>query len=438
MKAAWGLWSMAAVTALVLTPIATASATQVPSTELVSISTSGDQGNRSVVPPVAVSLHGRYVAFTSEADNLIAHDENGDVDDVFIRDRVSGRTELVSVSTGGDQAGGVSFSPSVSATGRYVAFGSLASNLVPHDTNARDDVFVRDRVTHTTRRISVNNGGGQANENSDSPVITPDGRYVAFRSLAGNLVSGDTNRRDDIFVRDRLSKSTERISVSGMGNQGNGESFAPAISADGRYVAFLSWASNLVAGDTNHVIDVFVRDRLAGTTERVNVSNAGAQGDDTSYGDSIGLSADARYVAFTSSAANLVPGDTNQHADVFVRDRIADTTERVSVSAAGVQGNGDSVEPAISADGRRVSFTSDAANLVGGDNNDVSDVFAHDLPTGTTTRQSVASGGMQSNGFSWMSNMSGDGLHIAFISAGSNLVPVDANASPDVFVRNLG
>ncbi|GAG29851.1 unnamed protein product, partial [marine sediment metagenome] len=209
---------------------------------------------------------------------------------------LSGSTERVSVGTTGIEGDGDSHEPVMSADGRYVAFQSYASNLVDGDTGGYRDVFVHDRRTGTTERVSVNTEGDQGNGDSRVAAISADGRFVAFSSYATNLVDGDTNRYRDAFVHDRHTGSTERVSVGTTGNEGNGESRAIAMSADGRFVAFHSLASNLVAGDTNGLADVFVYDRQTGTMERVSVDTAGDQGNGDSWWPAI--SADGRYVAF--------------------------------------------------------------------------------------------------------------------------------------------
>ncbi|TMM11186.1 MAG: hypothetical protein E6G00_05495, partial [Actinobacteria bacterium] len=248
------------------------------------------------------------------------------------------------------------------------------SNLVGGDTNGVGDVFVRDRKTGKTKRVSVNSHGAQANGESFAAPISADGRFVAFLSSASNLVGGDTNGARDVFVRDRKAGKTRRVSVDSHGAQGKGASFVPSISANGRFVAFSSVANNLVGGDTNTVSDVFVRDRKTGKTRRVSVDSHGAQGNGDSFIPSI--SADGRFVAFYSDAANLVAGDGNAAGDGFVRDRKAGRTKRVSVASHGTQGNDTSFPPSISADGRFVAFTSLANNLVAGDTNGASDIFA--------------------------------------------------------------
>jgi Tol biopolymer transport system component len=263
--------------------------------------------------------------------------------------------------------------PSISADGRYVAFHSDASNLVPGDTNGTWDIFVHDRLTGQTTRVSVASDGTQGNNGSGDPSISADGRYVAFTSEASNLVPGDTNGTWDIFVHDRVTGQTTRVSVASDGSEGYGSSFSSSISADGRYVAFSSWASNLVPGDTNGWADVFVHDRVTGQTTRVSVASDGTEGNHVSLLPSI--SADGRYVAFSSWASNLVPGDTNEVQDIFVHDRLTGQTSRVSVASGGTEGNGASEFPSISADGRYVAFYSAASNLVPGDTNGTWDIF---------------------------------------------------------------
>ncbi|WP_251036596.1 Ig-like domain-containing protein [Arthrobacter sp. ISL-28] len=366
--------------------------------ERVSVASDGTQANRSFGSSwPAISADGRYVAFVSFADNLVPGDTNG-WDDVFVHDRVTGSTERINVASDGTQANGHSFYPAISGDGRYVAFHSFATSLMPDDTNNdNDDVFVRDRVTGITERVSAASDGTQANRESFGAAISADGRYVAFTSPSDNLVPGDTNDSDDVFVHDRVTGSTKRVSAASDGTQANSSSSQPAISADGRYVAFVSFASNLVPGDTDFTYDVFVHDRVTGSAERISVASDGTQANSHSGGPAI--SADGRYVAFQSDANNVVPGDTNFTDDVFVHDRVTEST-RISVASDGTQANGASGDAAISADGRYVAFTSDASNLVPGDTNATGDVFLRDrqgvAPSDTTaptvTRTSPVAG----------------------------------------------
>ncbi|MDH4063431.1 MAG: hypothetical protein OEW19_03460, partial [Acidobacteriota bacterium] len=301
----------------------------------------------------------------------------------------------------------------------------------------------------TTTRVSVGPGGAKANGDScytgvwadnACTAISADGRWVAFRSLASNLVAGDTNGHADVFVHDRGTGETRRVSVGSGSAEGDGDSEEPTISADGRWVAFSSWASNLVVGDTNLRRDVFVHDQQTGTTTRVSVGTGGAQGNGDGQFPSI--SADGRWVAFESRASNLVPGDTNLSWDVLVHDRETGTTTRVSVGSGGAEGNGDSSYASISGDGRWVAFRSYASNLVPRDTNrginpiSGADVFLHDRESGTTTRVSVASDGTQANGSSTDSAVSADGRRVAFFSVANNLVANDTNSRTDVFVHD--
>lgn len=273
--------------------------------------------------------------------------------------------------------------PAISADGRIVAFVTGAA-LVPDDTNATSDVYVFDRGTRTLARASVSSAGGQANSFSLRPRLSGDGRYVVFESAATNLVGGDSNGRMDVFRRDRVTGATIRVSVGTGGAQASGDSTIGSISDDGNLIAFQSTAFDLVANDVNGVTDAFVRDVAADATARISVASAGGEGDLASTEPAI--SADGRLVAFSSLATNLVAGDTNARADIFVRDRTAATTARVSLSSTGVEAiGGPSVTPAISGNGRFVSFRSDADNLVPGATNVFSGMFVRDLQTQNTT-----------------------------------------------------
>jgi Tol biopolymer transport system component len=347
-------------------------------------------------------------------------------------------TKVVNATGGGVPADGGSVMPVLTADGRYLAFASDATNLVPGDANVFRDIFVRDLRTGKTERVSVHtNGTEAANGHSSFPSISADGRYVAFESAAINLVGGDSNGLIDIFVHDRQSRVTVRVNVSTERYQAfGGQSYYPSISADGRYVAFVSDATNLVPGDSNKLPDIFVHDTVKGTTQRVSVAGGGAQ---ASGGDSTQpvISADGRYVAFASEATNLVPGDTNGFTDIFVHDRVEGTNQRVNIATGGAQAvGGHSFYPSITADGRYVAFVSDATNLVSKDTNNSWDIFVHDRQTGTTSRASVASGGAQADAGSARPSISADGRYIAFESGAMNLVPDDSNDVVDVFLHD--
>lgn len=436
-------------------------------TELVSVATSGAQGNdisaRFSVP--AISADGKIVAFDSQAKNLVPGDSNNFVD-VFVRNRNTNTLERVSVSSAGVQGNGTSTRPGLDASGNLVLFDSGASNLVTGDTNSVLDVFVRDRAAGTTSRVSVSSAGAQGNGASYSPMISANGRFVTFISIASNLIPGDTNGVEDVFVRDLLLGTTERVNVSSTGVPANNSTTLTNISGDGNVVAFMSFADNLVPNDLNDQIDLFAHDRTTGITELVSVSTTGTQADFASEFPT--LSADGRYVAFWSSATNLVPGDTNERQDAFVRDRLLGTTERVSVSTGGAEGDGNVQDPGIrgftasgpdiTGDGRYVTFFSTSRNLVAGDTNTCGpnwqspagrcpDVFVRDRLLGTTVRVNVSTAGAQANYWSGDPVISDDGTTVAFFSAASTLAAGDLNTClgfqgfpgqcPDVFVHEV-
>jgi len=405
-------------------------------TAIVSISSTGILGNANSLKP-SISADGRFVAFESYATNLVPGDTNA-MSDVFVRDRLLGATERVSVGSAEEQADADSSAPSISGDGRNVAFYSNAANLVASDTNGMGDVFVRDRLTETTERISVSTTGEQADSDCWQACISSDGRFVAFQSYASNVVEGDTNNWMDVFVRDRQTGITERVSLSSAAEQANSDCWQACISGDGRFVAFESQATTLVSQQTSPGIDVFLRDRDTGTTQLVSAPTAGQAG--TGGGWVPSISGDGRFVAFESRAADLVPYDSNQTADIFVRDTIAGTTERVSVSTTGEQATAESFNPCISPNGRFVAFWSFASNLVAGDGNGAADVFTHDRVSGVTERVSISSSGQQGNqppnygGF--QPSISADGRLIAFDCLANNLVSGDTNLQGDVFVRD--
>jgi len=401
-------------------------------TERVSLSSAGAQGNgNNGFYASSISADGRYVVFESIADNLVPADTNS-AWDIFVHDSLTGVTDRVSVDSLGAQGNSASFGTSISADGRFVAFQSNASNLVAADTNGVGDIFVHDRQTGLTQRISVNSLGVDANAGSYRPSLCANGRYVAFQSYANNLVPADTNGVWDIFIHDRQTRSTQRLSVDSLGVQGNDSCFYPSISTDGNEVAFYSYASNLVPGDSNGSTDVFVHNRQTGLTQRVSVDSIGIQGNGHSYHPSI--SGDGRYVAFVSAANDLVPGDTNARDDIFVRDRQKNVTERVSVGTLGMQGSG--FHPSMSANGRYVAFDSGARKLIPGDTNALDDVFVHDRQSKVTERVSVDSFGTQGNNHSYYPTISADGRYVAFDSGSSNLVTGDTNGTDDIFVHD--
>jgi hypothetical protein len=404
---------------------------------LLSVNDAGEQGNDISIAR-SVSEDGRYVVFDSTADNLVADDFNTQPD-VFVHDTVNGTTVRVSVDSDGNEAidGGYIQTATISGDGRYIGFPSAAANLVADDQNFTDDVFIHDIQTRITTRVSVGPEGVEANDPSFGPSISNDGKYLAFTSAANNLVEGDTDPgyKRDIFVRDLISGVNSIVSVDSAGNQGNSRSFNSSISGDGRYIAFESLSNNLVLNDTNSYDDIFVHDRTTGTTTRVSVSSEGIQGN---YGSNMpSISNDGRYVGFVSRASTLVTDDTNSWNDIFVHDRNTGETTRVSVDSDGGQSNGPTYVPSISADGRYVAFDSAATNLVPDDTNSAIDIFIHDRETGITRRVSTDAMGVESNGSSYRPSLSADGHYIIFDSQAGNLVSNDINGSThfEVFIK---
>ncbi len=403
-------------------------------TERVSVSTSNTQATDAAWGDWAsISADGRYVAFASLANNLVSGDTNNK-SDIFVRDRLTGETTRVSVDVNGNEGNAASINPVLSADGRYVFFQSESTNLTTGaDTNNASDIFVHDRQTGTTTRVSVATGGGEGNARSIEPSVSADGRYVTYWTEATNLVAGDTNGVRDVMLHDRQSGTTSRVSVSSAAVQGNGNSQSASISADGRYIAYQSMATNLVSGDTNSSADIFVYDRVTATTSRVSVSSAGVQGDDNSFSKPV-LSADGHYVAFTTGANNFATQTMDSSTDIFVHDRQAHTTTLVSVGIGGVEGNEFSASPGISADGRYISFISASTNIVAGQTGTAADVFVRDMQLGQTSLVSASTSGTSGNNSSSFAALSGSGTQVAFLSDASNLVSGDTNGVRDVFV----
>ncbi len=411
----------------------------------------GEPNDGSFTP--SVSRDGRWVTFASDASNLVRGDTNHRRD-VFVRDTELGTTTRISVSSRGRQANLDSYNPAISDDGRFVVFDSYATNLVPDDLGRRGDVFLHDRETGTTTRVSRGIDGAETDRDSGFAAISGDGTVIAFESSAHNLRAGSPGGVTDIYLVDHAGTVLDWVSTSMLGGEANGGSGDISLSRDGRVVAFASAAGNLVPADTNLVDDVFVRDRRLGLTRRASVNSVGGEGNDDSGVPS--LSADGAVVAFTSKASTLTsldpttqnvprflvnPGglldgdDENFVSDVFVHELASGRTELVSVATDGTQGTAESFDASISGDGRLVAFTSFAEDLVPGDTNRSAEVFLRDLTTQQTQRICLGDGDRQGNGASVQPSISADGARVAFSSEASNLVPGDRNRSGDVFVR---
>ncbi|MCC6405909.1 MAG: calcium-binding protein [Planctomycetes bacterium] len=415
---------------------ATADAAAAQSIARISVSSTGVQGNADSSPP-SLTADGHWAVFDSLADDLVPGDTNG-CSDIFVRDLWAGTTERVSVAPNGDQSNGGSGLESLSSDGRFVVFASTASNLVLGDTNGRQDVFVLDRITGAIDRVSVSTAGVEADSDCHVsvcvPVISTDGRFVVFDSHATNLVLGDSNGSWDSYLHDRITGTTDFVDRNAAGEQANARSTGASLTPDGRHAVFTSQATNLVGHDVNGLQDVFVRDLSTGVVELVSVSSTGEQGDGISFQGM--LTPDGRFVCFGSAATNLVAGDVNGEVDVFVHDRLTGVTELVSVASDGTQGDGRSGEAVISSDGRFVAFDSIASTLVPSDTNATDDVFLHDRLTRGTLR--ITGGGVQGNGPTDHPTITTEGRRIGFRSGAKNLVPGDTNRATDAFVVDRG
>jgi Tol biopolymer transport system component len=377
------------------------------------------------------SLDGNLVAFGSSASNLVTGDTNSD-SDIFVRDVTAGTTERVSVDSSGAEADDDSYQPKMTPDGRYVVFMSEASNLVPGDTNGARDIFVRDRLADTTTRVNVSSAGVEANEDSfiNGGTISANGRLVVFHSRASNLVAGDTNGFMDVFVHDRSSGITTRISVTDTGAEANFDCYTTDISPDGAYIAFHTDADNIIAGDSNSAMDTFIVVRATGAITYAAQSVVGTQAN----GDTYGLKfSNGGHLTFTSTATNLIADDLNGVADIFLRDGIGGPTEIISMGFNG-QTNDFSPDSWISGNGRFVVYSSYATNIVNNDTNGEPDIFVVDRQSGTTQRVTENLAGQEANDFSGGPRLSQNGQRIVFHSDATNLVPNDTNVIRDVFI----
>ena len=429
--------TVAAWTALALAAVcsARAAAQSTGSTWRVSLGAGGVEADRESHNGV-LSEDGRYVAFQSMATNLVPNDTN-DLYDIFVHDLWTRDTTRANVGLGGIESNGSSCCPGWSRDGRYVCFTSSATNLVAGDTSDSYDAFVVDLQTGAIVRASIAWDGAEPDESVAVASISGDGSAVVFYSGATNLAPNDLNDVDDVFVRDLAAGTTTRVSVGEFGQEASGGSytiFGRSVSDDGRRVVFTSYASNLVSYDTNNQRDVFLRDLQAGTTICISSPSPGVIGNLFSVNGCI--SGDGRFVAFTSRATNLAPGDTNNLNDVYVRDLVTGTIQLVSVSTGGAIGNGVSGSADISDDGLHVVFDSAANNLIAGDANGHRHMFLRDLAAGTTSILSLNTAGAPTDGHTERPRISGDARFVLFNSLATNLVPNDTNSTWDMFLRD--
>jgi len=382
-----------------------------------------------------ISGNGQFITFFSQARNLVPNDTNEHYD-VFVFDQVTQINEMVSISSEGLQGNSGSTYPSINADGRYVVFDSYASNLVENDLNNVTDIFIHDRDTNITEIVSLTNTGEQANGRSSFPSISDDGRYIVFVSEATNLDSADTNNLPDIYLHDRLLGVTTRINKSNSGLQANDESFHPTISNDGGSVVYWSDATNLVFDDTNGVRDIFVYNTQLSNTERVSVASDGTQANQ--YCLSSSISGNGRFVAFASQSNTLTENDTNEVFDVFVHDRETGQTERVSVASDGSEANNHSAESSINYDGRFIVFRSVSTNLVANNTDGISNIFMRNRENETTEIISVAYNGGAIDDWAEKPSVDNAGQYITFASQATNIVEGDTlNTTYDIFIRDL-
>ena len=390
-------------------------------------------------PSSSISANGRFVAFASPADNLSDADDDA-YSNIYVRDLQARTTTFVSRAVG-EPAHGFSARPSISADGRFVAFDSDADNLSDEDDDGFHDVFVRDLQANTTTLVSrASDQGGMpgaaGDSSSDTPSISADGRFVAFISSASNLSGADNDSFQNIYVRDLQTRTTTHVSRA-PGAPADRISGEPAISADGRFVAFASDATNLSEEDDDRIRDIFVRDLQANTTTYVSRASdegemPGAAGNGRSSEPAI--SADGRYVAFQTDADNLSHEDKDGSPSIYVRDLYLGTTTYVSGTI-----RGGARDPSISADGRRIAFEQEVNSPIGeidvGQN-----IFVRDLRADTTTfvgRTSPDPGEVTVNGLSYVPSISADGHHVAFASEANSVSSEDNDAVQNVFARDL-
>lgn len=440
---------------------------------------SGPLGSGCAVPPApqncitqpVISANGRYIAWASEANDLVEGDLNLS-GDVFRWDSKTNRIELAGLASDGSQPlpelSDTPASTAISANGRFVGFASSAPNLVPlgQDLNAVDDYFVHDMTSGNTQRVTVAADGGDSNGSSNAnvyaPSMAPNGKVIAFSSDASNLVAGDTNGVKDAFVRDLRTGVTERVSVGTNGAEANGPTLTASISPSGRFVAIASEATNLVPEDTNMARDVFIYDRQEKTTERISVRpdgsgvplNLGVA--DLAYGTSTSFSKDERFIVFRSTFESLVPYDSVVFScDFFVRDLKIDRTQRVSVASDGSEREGGcGYNASITPDGRFVTFNTSqplapddgdctGAYPIAGFGFD-SDLYAFDLVTGATelvSRSTAREPSARDDGACagiHGASLSADGRFSAYSSTATNLAEGDTNGLWDVFLTDRG
>ena len=400
---------------------------------LVSVSSRGEQASNLSLDS-SISRDGRFVAFSSFASDLTPNDRNQTYD-VFVHDRLTLTTSLESKNSSGVQGDLMSKDASISGNGRFLVFGSSASNMGSAAPLAYS-IYLRDLVLRQTTMVSVSSAGVPANRPCSNASVSDDGRYVVFQSQADNLVAASLPPGDHVFVRDVVLATTELLDQAPSGLPGNSTATYPRIASGGRYIVFQSHSSNLVTPDLNGFGDVFIHDLVNQRTSLVSLSTSGSQGNSSSgipY-----VSSDGRFVAFASSANNLVNGDTNGTVDVFVVDTAVPSIVRASITASGVQGDLVSSCRGVSDDGRYVVFDTASTTFFPALQNGFGQIYRKDLLSGVLEIVSVDGQGVLGNRGSTNSSLSGSGAVVSFHSPASNLVQNDMNGFIDVFAIDAG
>jgi hypothetical protein len=402
---------------------------------LISRATAGESNNNSSsftfgdLPDI--SDDGRYIVFSSAADNLVPGDTNG-FSDIFLYDQlaVGGSLTLISKSTLGLPSDGHSYEPVISGDGTVIAFTSFATNLVTLDTNLVSDVFLYTIATGATTRVSVSTTNIESEAPSNRPSISTNGDRVAFISDAVSITVGDTNSSRDAFLRTISTGTTARVSLDGAGTQILGDTTDVKISGNGQYVFFVSENDSIVAGDTNTANDIFRKTVATGAVIRVSVNTVGVEGDESSSRMDVDYTGDI--VVFESGATTYVPGSGAVN-NIFLKNIATNTISRISSSGSATEPNGNSYFGKISRDGSTVMFLSQATDIIAGDTNGVIDTFVHKPATGITERVSTYLAG-QIDDDTYVGSLSSDGTYITFTTRGTNaLAAASSNGFFDVY-----
>ena len=405
-------------------------------TERINVGPHGEQADGDSFE-ASVSAHGRIVAFFAASDNIIPGGPSDTSAGILVRDRLTGTTVRADVSPTGGPADNFGEEPLVSRNGRTVAFVSYASNLVANTTNGLGNVFLRDLLTGATTRASLGSGGQQPDRNCQLAALSADGQVVAFTTSATNLTPLSGRFYVNLYVRDLATGTTTLETPSRRGGLANAPTFEASLSGNGRFLAFASYAHNLVrATRLGHHQNVFLRDRRKGRTVLVSATPDGGEGNGISFGPFV--TDDGATVAFSSFATDLVPGGTSGQGDVFLRHVRTGATERVRFTTGDVEPDSGVFLADMTPDGRFLLVRSSAGNLVPNDTNSDNDFFLFDRVSQSLARVNVGNDGAQANSVTDDARLSADGGTVVFSSLASNLAPNDTNDHHDIFVRTLG